>query len=151
MLNSLRRFLADFANRDAEVAMGEEDVRLAAAALLFHVIAVDGMVKPEERAMLADLLKRRFDLDAHEAAALVKEAETAEAEAIDLYRFTSVIKQRLDVGDRERIIAMMWKLGFADGQVHEFEDNVIWRVAELLGVSSEARIRLKQTARDTAT
>ena len=39
-------------------------------------------------------------------------------------------------------------LVFADGKVHEFEDNLIWRTAELLGVSSEVRIRLKQAARD---
>jgi uncharacterized tellurite resistance protein B-like protein len=148
MLSSLRRFLTDFANGGEEVAMGEDEVRLAAAALLFHVIAVDGMVGEEERALLADLLKHRFDLDANEAESLVAEAETAEAEAIDLYRFTSLLKQRLDVADRERVIAMMWKLGFADGRLHEFEDNAIWRVAELLGVSSDARIRLKQAARD---
>jgi uncharacterized tellurite resistance protein B-like protein len=42
---------------------------------------------------------------------------------------------------------MMWRLTFADGTLHEFEDNVIWRVAELLGVSTQARIRLKQAAR----
>ena len=43
---------------------------------------------------------------------------------------------------------MMWELVFADGTVHEFEDNLIWRVAELLGVSSQTRIRLKQAVRD---
>ena len=41
----------------------------------------------------------------------------------------------------------MWELVYADGKVHEFEDNLIWRAAELLGVSSEVRIRLKQAAR----
>ncbi|MBN9008986.1 MAG: TerB family tellurite resistance protein, partial [Rhizobiales bacterium] len=37
-----------------------------------------------------------------------------------------------------------------DGEVHEFEENVLWRVAELMGVSSQVRIRLKQSARATA-
>ena len=49
--------------------------------------------------------------------------------------------------DRERIVEMMWQLVYADGSVHEFEDNVVWRVAELLGVSSQVRIRLKQAVR----
>jgi uncharacterized tellurite resistance protein B-like protein len=150
MLDSLRRFLADFTARDDKATVGEEDVRLAAAALLFHVIAVDGVVTPEERALLADLLRGRFDLDPADSAALVVAAENADAEAVDLYRFTSVLKQRLGIADRERIVGMMWKLGFADGRVHEFEDNAIWRVAELLGVSTQARIRLKQAARDQA-
>jgi uncharacterized tellurite resistance protein B-like protein len=148
MLESLRRFFSDFSGEDDKVAFDEDEVRLAAAALLFHVIAVDGVVEADEKALLTDLLKRRFDLDPQETASLVDEAQGAEAEAVDLYRFTSVLKQRLDIADRERIIAMMWRLGFADGKVHEFEDNVIWRVAELLGVSTQSRIRLKQAARD---
>jgi uncharacterized tellurite resistance protein B-like protein len=37
----------------------------------------------------------------------------------------------------------MWELVYADGQVSEFEDNVVWRAADLLGVSSRDRIDLK--------
>jgi uncharacterized tellurite resistance protein B-like protein len=33
---------------------------------------------------------------------------------------------------------------YADHQVNEFEDNVVWRVADLLGVSSRERIGLRQ-------
>ena len=74
-------------------------------------------------------------------------AEAADREAVDLYGFTSVLKRQLDEKDRERIVEMMWELVFADGKVHEFEDNLVWRAAELLGVSSQARIRLKQAVR----
>ena len=45
---------------------------------------------------------------------------------------------------------MMWDLVYADGAVHEFEDNLIWRVAELLAVPTRARMRLKQAARANA-
>ena len=44
---------------------------------------------------------------------------------------------------RLRIVEMMWELVYADGQVSEFEDNVVWRAADLLGVSSRDRIDLK--------
>ena len=57
---------------------------------------------------------------------------------------------RLDEAERERIVAMMWDLVYADGTVHEFEDNLIWRVAELLAVPTRARMRLKQAARANA-
>jgi uncharacterized tellurite resistance protein B-like protein len=89
----------------------------------------------------------RFSLDDRDADALIDAAVTADNEAVDLYGFTSVLKRHLDDAGRERIIEMMWELVFADGKVHEFEDNLIWRVAELLGVSSQARIRLKQSVR----
>jgi uncharacterized tellurite resistance protein B-like protein len=38
---------------------------------------------------------------------------------------------------------MMWELVYADGKVSEFEENVVWRAADLLGVSSRERIDLR--------
>jgi len=39
---------------------------------------------------------------------------------------------------------MMWEIVFADGRVNEFEDNLMWRAADLLGVSSRDRIALRR-------
>ena len=39
---------------------------------------------------------------------------------------------------------MMWEIVFADGRINEFEDNLMWRAADLLGVSSRDRIALRQ-------
>jgi uncharacterized tellurite resistance protein B-like protein len=147
MLDALRRFLADMAGNNEKLAVGEDEIRLAAAALLFHVVAVDGVVSGEERAMLSELLQKRFHLDRADTKSLVRAAEEADGEAVDLYGFTSLLKARLEQADRERIIELMWKLVYADGTVHEFEDNAVWRVAELLAVPSQTRIRLKQSVR----
>ncbi len=39
---------------------------------------------------------------------------------------------------------MLWEMVYADGNVTEFEDNLIWRAADLLGISSRERIELRQ-------
>ena len=52
---------------------------------------------------------------------------------------------------RLRIVEMMWELVYADGQVSEFEDNVVWRAADLLGVSSRDRIDLKHRVAEQRT
>jgi len=39
---------------------------------------------------------------------------------------------------------MMWEIAYADGRVDDFESNLIWRVADLLGISSRDRIELGQ-------
>ena len=49
----------------------------------------------------------------------------------------------LDEDGRRKIVEMMWELVYVDGNVSEFEDNVVWRAADLLGVSSRDRIDLK--------
>ncbi len=148
MLAAIRQFFDNLSTDGATVDMGEEQVRLAVAALLYHLVAVDGVVSPAERAMLGELLRDRFDLGPQDTRSLIAAAETADEEAVDLYHFTSLLKQRLEVADRERIIEMMWRLVYADGTMHEFEDNLVWRVAELLAVPSQVRIRLKQAVRD---
>jgi len=148
MLDAIRQFIADLTGMPEARSFGDDDYRLAAAALLFHATAIDGIVSAEERAKLHELLKLRFDLDDSDADQLAAAAEAADNEAVDLYGFTSILARRLDEAGRERIVEMMWELVFADGTVHEFEDNLIWRVAELLGVPSQTRIRLKQAVRD---
>ncbi|MBN9022778.1 MAG: TerB family tellurite resistance protein [Rhizobiales bacterium] len=148
MISALKRFLADLGSDPDPEPMSADEGRLAAAALLFHVMAIDGSIEDEERSRLRALLRTRFSLDDAGLDALMEAAETADRQAVDLYGFTSVLKRRLDIAERERIVGMMWEMVYADGKLHEFEDNLIWRTAELLGVSSEVRIRLKQLARD---
>lgn len=148
MLDAIKSFLTELSGADEEKTFDDNDYRLAAAGLLFHVIAVDGVVSDEERNKLAELLMRRYHLDRAGVTSLIAAAETADNEAIDLYGFTHILKQKLDAAGRERIVELMWTLVYADGSVHEFEDNVVWRVAELLGVSSHDRIRLKHAVRD---
>jgi uncharacterized tellurite resistance protein B-like protein len=40
----------------------------------------------------------------------------------------------------------MWDVVYADQKVSEFEDNLLWRAADLLHVSSRDRIALRQRA-----
>ncbi|MDU1808961.1 MAG: TerB family tellurite resistance protein, partial [Bradyrhizobium sp.] len=74
---------------------------------------------------------------------LIAQAMLAEGDAVDLYRFTSVIMREVDEAGRLRIVEMMWELVYADGRVTEFEDNVVWRASELLGISTRDRVDLK--------
>lgn len=120
------------------------DERLATAALMVHTIAIDGAIGDGEKRTLKAALMTRFGLDRDEADELIEEARQRDLEAVDLYSFTSVLKRSLDADGRERVIEMMWEIVYADGGVHELEDNMVWRVAELLGVSARDRIRLRK-------
>ncbi len=107
-----------------------------------HAAAIDGNISDVERNKLHAVIKRRFDLDEAETEALVAEATEAEHESIDLYHFTRLINRALDEDGRRRVVEMMWEIVYADGRVTEFESNLIWRAAELLGISSRERIEL---------
>lgn len=121
------------------------DHRVAAAALAVHAIAIDGVIDDTEKATLRSVLQAHFSLSAEETEALIEEARRRDLEAVDLYAFTSVLKRRLDDEGRLAVVEMLWRVIHADGGIHEFEDNLVWRVAELLGVSSRERIRLRRS------
>jgi uncharacterized tellurite resistance protein B-like protein len=50
----------------------------------------------------------------------------------------------LDDEGRRRIVQMMWEVIYADGNVSASESNIVWRSADLLGISSRQRIELRQ-------
>src|SRR6476619_4493684 len=145
MLDGLRQFIADVGSSSTHGDRKFDDTgyRLAATALLIHVISLDGEPSPVEKRKLHSLLESHFGLDPGTADQLIASATLVEGEAVDLYHFTSVIMRSVDEKGRLRIIEMMWELVYADGQVSEFEDNVVWRAADLLGISSRDRIDLK--------
>ena len=129
----------------------DTDYRLAATALLIHVISLDGEPSAVEQHKLHSLLESHFGLDPGTADQLIASATLVEGEAVDLYHFTSVIMRSVDEKGRLRIIEMMWELVYADGQVSEFEDNVVWRAADLLGVSVARPDRAQAHRRRPAT
>jgi uncharacterized tellurite resistance protein B-like protein len=143
MLDGLRQFLADIVSPTAHRPLDDTGYRLAATALLIHVISIDGEPSEVEKRKLHSLIESRFGLDPGTADQLIASATLVEGEAVDLYHFTSVIMRSVDEEGRRRIVEMMWELVYADGEVSEFEDNVVWRAADLLAVSSRDRIDLK--------
>jgi uncharacterized tellurite resistance protein B-like protein len=148
MLNKLRKFLRTTSNAEiAEAQFDASDHQLAQAALMFHVIAADGMVYDEEKNKLRQILESRYQLSVQESEQLFEEAKRADREAIDLYSFTSILKRQLDHGERLLLVKNLWEMVFADGEIHELEDNVVWRIAELLAVDKRERMELKRDVR----
>lgn len=122
----------------SETAHDPHDPRLSVAALLVHVAAIDGSVKPEERQAIRGALQDFYDLSESEVEKLIAEATRRDADAVDFYQFTSGLSA-LDDEERIGIIRMMWQVVFADDKNHELEDNMVWRIAELIGVSTRDR------------
>jgi len=84
------------------------------------------------------------------AATLIELGEAGDREAIDFYQFTSILNRALDEDGRREITGLMWDMALADGTVHEFEENAIWRISELLGIGTRERVLARQEAEQRA-
>ena len=146
MLASLKNLFSELASGDKHPSrFADNDYRVAAAALLIHSALIDGNMSDAEQEMLRAVIKQRFELDDAATSELIEQATTAEHDAVDLYHFTSVLDRTLDEAGRRRIVEMMWEVAYADGRITEFEDNLIWRAADLLYVPSRERIELRRS------
>lgn len=125
-----------------EPELPDHDPKLAVAALLVHLAGVDGTTSPDERRAIRGALMDNYALDDDAVHALMTEATRKNAEAVDFYGFTSALS-RLDIEERLEIIEMMWRIVYTDDENHEMEDNMVWRVAELIGISSRDRTVLR--------
>ena len=147
MLKGLSALLEKLTGPGADEGLGQGDLRVASAALLVHATAIDGLVTEAESEQIQALLASHFELPPEEVNRLRVAAEREEREAIDIYRFTSVLRDRLAPGQKRDLVAMMWRLVYADGHLEALEDNLVWRTAELLAVPARERMQLKQMIR----
>lgn len=144
MIHRLKRWLLG----EPGIADGnpEDDLHLAAAALLVEAASLDDDFAETERRTIAALLESQFDLDPDDVEALIGRASSAVADSAQLYGFTRILKDRLQPDERVRIIEMLWEVACADGEVHSYESGLVRRVAGLLFVpdkdSGEARQRV---------
>lgn len=132
-----------------DLNLGNDRLKVATAALLIHATYIDGRATTDERQSLETLLKKHYNLSPEETNRLIINAEREEKDAVDLYRFTKVLKDHLDQPGRQNIVEMLWEIVLADDELHEFESNLVWRVSELLGVSTQDRIALKKKVEAT--
>jgi uncharacterized tellurite resistance protein B-like protein len=98
MLDGLRQFIADIVSpsADQERAFDDTGYRLAATALLVHVVSLDGEPTEVEKRKLHSLIESSFKLDPGTADRLIASATKVEGEAVDLYHFTSVIMRSVN-------------------------------------------------------
>lgn len=147
MLERLKEFWSNLAEeRGPAASFGANDHRLAAASLLVHVLDVEGTANPAESRKLEELLMKRYQLTRRDAQMLIEAARERDEEEIDFQAFTDVVKRRYDLQERRNLVEMMWRMAFGDGIIHPFEDDAVFRVADLLEIASEDVAAIRERA-----
>jgi uncharacterized tellurite resistance protein B-like protein len=124
----------DVAAREAADAAEETRQRLhvAACALLLELAYADDHFSDSERSHIGAVMQRHFALDEETATALIEMAEAERAQAVDLYQFTSLIREQYDLGQKTLLAEIMWGLVLTDGEVQRHESYMLRRIANLL-------------------
>jgi uncharacterized tellurite resistance protein B-like protein len=124
----------------------EDDLRLAAAALMMESARLDDTVDDSERDRIRELVQWRFKLSEEDARALIRQAEDVTQGPAHWHGLTTGLRDRLNDEERVQIIEMLWDVAYADGELHHLEANLLRRVASLLNVTDRASGAARQRA-----
>src|SRR3546814_5597392 len=137
MLARLQRFLDRLEAGGGSSEAPRDELATAVAVLLAKAAALDGGVDRRERAVVADRLVERFGGPRAEVEQVMAEAERTAEESVDLYGFTRVLKARLDQDGRLVLMEALWEVVYADGTLHDYEAQLMRRLAGLLFVGDK--------------
>lgn len=156
MVDFLRDFLFRRKGRPASSGAGHSasELQLAAAALLVEAAKLDGRFDESELRLIGDILSARLGVEEGMTQELIAAAEEETEQAGGLYGFTREVRKNFAHEERVGMIEMLWEVAYADGTLHDFEANLLRRVAGLLYVtdreSGDARKRVLDRLGDRA-
>jgi len=144
MINKLKQMWKQAAASPQEKK--KHDVSLAVAALMVEVMRMDGHLQSAERSEIILALEKRFGLDQVEIHDLIEHALQEVEQALDLHQFTSVVVKGFSTQQRVDILSELWVVAMADGFVDPYEEQLIRRMADLMGLHHSQFISAKINA-----
>lgn len=156
MIKAIQRFYSDFLQPRSEPegvtarAATDHALQLATAALLIEVTRADRRVTDAEREVVTRAIRETFDLSEAETGELMALADTEAREATSLYQFTHLIDKGFSHAEKRRVVALLWRVVFADAEMEKHEEALVRRVADLIHVPHKDFIDAKLAAREAA-
>lgn len=152
MLDAIRSFFSDSMQPDGDPESDgvprDDEVRLAACALMLEIVWADDDFSEAEREHLSSAVRRHWALDAEKADEVLRMAEAERRQAADLYQFTRLIREHYSLGQKMVLAEVLWGLVYADGELSSHEDYLVRKISNLLDLEvawlSEARNRARR-------
>ena len=109
--------------------MNQEDL-VGITALLVHVARIDENYTAKEQKIIKKFINS-FSTETDTVESTLQQAETLEANSIQLLGFTNKVKeQSLDI--KKDIIEHLWKIIISDENVDHYESNLMRRICGLI-------------------
>lgn len=139
----LERIKDGVCERRDEPRTSHDPLRLATAAVLLEIAYADGEFTPAEDGDLVGYLQRAFSLSVEMARELVAAAAQLRDRTIDHFALTNYIRKNAPLDQRIDIVKTMWRLVYSDGKLTDYENYLVRKLADLLGLEHHVMIDAK--------
>ena len=147
MIQSLKNIFASDQILDAEKENTEIDIL---SGLMIEAANTDGEVTQEELNKISHSLINVFKEDPKAVEVSLTKAFENKDNSKSLYYYTSKLNKSYSNENKIKLIEVLWEIILADNEIHDFETNLIRRLAGLLYISDvecgNAKIRAGKKA-----
>lgn len=123
---------------------------LATAVLLIEVAEADFEHDVAETRLIRQLLLEHLSLQSEQVDELLANAHREVDRLVSLQHLTRMMNEQMDQQAKVRVIELMWKVAYADGEKHHYEEHLLRQVADLLYVSHADFIQARHAAEQGA-
>ena len=132
MLQSLKNIFASDQTLNSETENTEIDIL---SGLMIEAANTDGEVTQEELNKISDSLINVFKEDPKAVEVSLTKAFENKDNSQSLYYYTSKLNKSYSNENKIKLIQTLWEIILADNEIHDFETNLIRRLAGLLYIS----------------
>ena len=126
----------------------EHRLKLATAALMIEVMKQDGETKNKEVESVKKALQAKFELTKTEIDELFTLASEEAKQSVDLYQFTSLIREHFSQEKKIKTIEYLWTIAYVDNHLDAHEEHLIRRIADLLYVTHQDFMKAKHKVQE---
>ena len=145
MLKSLKNIFASDKSLNIETENTEVDIL---SGLMIEAANTDGEITQEELNKISYSLINIFKEDPKDVEESLNKAFENKDNSRSLYYYTSKLNKSYSDEKKIKLIEVLWQIILADNEIHDFETNLIRRLAGLLYISDvecgNAKIRAAQ-------
>jgi len=122
-----------------------DPLRLATAAILLDIAHADGTFSPAEDGNVTGYLAEKFALSPDDVRELVDVANQIRKNMVDHFALTNYVRKNTPLEERIDIVKTMWRLVYSDGSLHQHENYLVRKLADLLGLEHHVMIEAKSS------
>ena len=132
-------------DNSSQVEIIEEEIH-AVLSLLIEACKVDGIVSDDEIEKITSLLINKFHLEPSKAKNAVNFVLEKANEKVEIFSDIKVVLDTMDHEERIKVVEMLWEVVLADGNIDDYESNLMRKISSLLHLSSFETAEAKKRA-----
>ena len=148
MINLLKNILTN--QNSTELKDDNKNLELLCG-LMIEAAYTDGKVEESELNKIKFSLVNIFSEDPKEVDLALEEAEKDKNNSKSLHHYTTFINKNFNQEKKILLIETLWEIVISDGEIHDYESNLLRRLAGLLYISDVNSGNARKRALDKKT